>query len=61
MNHNKKRPSITVRNQAYRQALAQLGESLEQNSEHANAELIEHLGRQMFGDLWRPEPSKTEE
>jgi hypothetical protein len=59
MNHYQKCPSLIVRNPAWRRAIERLGESLEQNSEHSNAELIERMGRHMFGDLWRKPKSSS--
>ncbi|HXB57956.1 MAG TPA: hypothetical protein VNU95_00215 [Candidatus Acidoferrales bacterium] len=53
MNHHQKRPGVTLRNPAWRHAVETLDEALGQNSEHSNAELIDRMGRHMFGDLWR--------
>lgn len=60
MNRRQKPPRPFVRSSAYRQAFDRLDEALEQNSGFSNAERIQRLGRQMFGDLWdEPEQAKT--
>jgi tetrahydromethanopterin S-methyltransferase subunit G len=53
MNHRQKRPKIFVRNPAWRRAFQRLDETLDQNSDGDNSELIERIGKHMFGDLWR--------
>ena len=44
-----------VRDPAYRSVLRRLEESLDQNADLSHAEMIEVMGRHMFGDLWRPQ------
>lgn len=53
MNHRQKHSPLIVRNPAWRQAFERLDESLDQNSDYDNSELLEQIGRHMFGDLWR--------
>lgn len=58
MNRRQKPLPRRSRNPAYRQAFERLDEALEQNTSVSNAERLQLIGRQMFGDLWRePEPS----
>jgi tetrahydromethanopterin S-methyltransferase subunit G len=54
-------PRRLVHHAAYREAFQRLDESLEQNTSVSNAEMLQLLGRHMFGDLWHDqEPSGTE-
>jgi tetrahydromethanopterin S-methyltransferase subunit G len=52
MNRRQEPQHRLAHNPAYRQAFERLDESLEKNSGFSNAEKIQRLGRQMFGDLW---------
>jgi hypothetical protein len=64
MNHHQKHPSLLVRNSAWRRAFERLDESLDQNSDYSNAELLDRMGRHPFGDLWHatkdPAPKNNE-
>ena len=58
MNHHQKPALPLVRNPAWRRALQQLDGALDRNSHYDNSELLERIGKHMFGDLWR-EPENT--
>jgi hypothetical protein len=51
MNRHEKKSHINVRNPAYRQAIQQLSEALEQNSPYSNAEKIRLMRLAMFADV----------
>ncbi len=53
MNHHQKSLFPIVRNSAWRRAIERLDGALDQNSDGDNSELIERIGKHMFGGLWR--------
>lgn len=53
MNRPQKCSPLTIRNSAWRRAVEQLDDRLDQNSEHSYGEKLDLIGRHMFGDLWR--------
>jgi len=61
MNYHQKKPRLPItRHPSWRRAIERLGESLEQNSNHSNAELIHRMGRHMFGGLWKPKIERSQ-
>jgi hypothetical protein len=59
MNHHQKPALPLVRNLAWRRALQRLNGALAQNSHYENSELLECIGKHMFGGLWR-KPENTD-
>jgi hypothetical protein len=51
---NKKQPTPPPLPRPWRRAIEQMDHALEQNSPADFSERIEIVGRQLFGDLWKP-------